>query len=81
MYQTIIISAKDTSEKKIKLCQRVKLGIITKYIKIFNLIVNLYTHIYIYIYTHACKCIHTYSYIKSVSITNKYVGESMVEVW
>lgn len=56
MYQTIIISAKDISEKRIKLFQRVKLGIITKYIKIFNLIVNLY----VYIYTHRYINIHTY---------------------
>lgn len=46
MYQTIIISAKDISEKRINLFQRVKLGIITKYIKIFNLIVNLYVYIH-----------------------------------
>lgn len=63
MYQTIIISAKDTSEKNIKLCQRLKLGIIAKYIKIFNLIINLYTQIYTYTYTHMHVNAYTHTHI------------------
>lgn len=41
MYQTIIITAKDMSEKR-KIFLIVKLEIITKYMKILNLEVNFY---------------------------------------
>lgn len=51
MYQTIIINTKDMSEKQRKLFQRVKVGIIIKYIKIFNLIAFIYTYA-MYTHTH-----------------------------